>query len=318
MPNISVRQVLRWAAYPVFFLFCFVFFAYQTFPYDRLADRIVQEARKRGYELEIIDLTHAGLTGLTFENIRLVLPPEDDSSPSLDVIFDELTVKASLFSLLSDSKSYSFDAELAGGDADGDLTVGQDNLDIDAELQDIDLKAIPALRRFTKIPLAGIVNGDIELTMPSEVSESTGDVTLTIQGLKIGDGKSQLEIPGWGGLTVDEADAGNLELIATIEDGTATIERAESAGSDLDLAMLGNIRLARPLERSVLDLMFRAKVEDAYKKRSPKVATMFDLASAGLKSAMTTDGAIQYVISGSLGGRLRPRPAGTQPFAAPK
>jgi type II secretion system protein N len=319
MRRIPVRQILKWAGYLVFFIACFIFFAYQTFPYEKLAARIVQGARAKGYDLEIIDLTNAGLTGLTFENMRLVLPEEDDdASPPLDVLFDELTIKTSLFSLFSDSKSYSFDAELAGGEADGDLTIGEDNLEVDAEVQDVELGGIPALRSFTKVPLAGTLNGQLELSMPSELDESTGDVAMTIEGMKVGDGKAQIQIPGWGGLTVDEADAGKLELLATVENGSAIIEKAESDGKDLKVRMLGKIRLGRPIKRSELDLIINAKIEDAYKERSPKVATMFQLASSGLKSAMTPDGAIQYTITGSLGGRLQPRAAGRLPFEAPK
>jgi type II secretion system protein N len=229
--------------YPVFFLLCLVFFAYQTFPYERLAARLVQEAQALGYEIEIIDLTNSGLTGLTFENLRLVLPSEGEDSPALDVIFDELTVSTSLFSLVSDTKSYSFDAELAGGEADGEIVLGPDTMEVEAELDDVNLEALPALRKFTKVPLTGTLNGEIALDMPSEVAESTGSIEITIEGLNVGDGKSKLEIPGWGGLTLDKADAGNLELVATIEDGSAKIERATSHGKDLELDVLGNVRL---------------------------------------------------------------------------
>jgi hypothetical protein len=45
---------------------------------------------------------------------------------------------------------------------------------------------------------------------------------------------------------------------------------------------------------------------------------MLELASSELKAAQTADGAIQYTITGSFAGRLRPREAGTQPFEAPK
>ena len=117
MERIPIGSILKWTGYPAFFLFCFVFFAYKTFPYERLADRLVQEAQAQGYELEIVDLTHSGLTGLTFENLRLVLPAEGDDSLPVDVIFEELTVSTSLFSLISDTKSYAFDAEVAGGEA---------------------------------------------------------------------------------------------------------------------------------------------------------------------------------------------------------
>jgi type II secretion system protein N len=316
--QIPIRQISRWIGYPIFFLLCFVFFAYKTFPYDRLADRLIQEAQARGYELEIIDLTNSGLTGLTFENLRVTLPSEGEDTPPVDVVFEELTVSTSLFSLVSDTKSYNFDAELAGGEAEGELVLGENNMEIDAELDDINLEALPILRKFTKVPLAGMLNGEIALAMPSEVAESTGDVEITIEGLHLGDGKSKLEIPGWGGLTLDKADAGNLELVATIEEGSANIERATSHGKDLELDVLGRVRLLRPLKRSELNLMFRVKIQDAYKNRSAKVATMLELASSGIKAAQTADGAIQYIVAGSFASRLRPRAAGTQPFKAPK
>jgi type II secretion system protein N len=316
--QIPIGQISRWIGYPIFFLACFVFFAYKTFPYERLADRLIQEAQARGYELEIIVLTNSGLTGLSFENLRVTLPSEGEDAPPVDVVFEELTVSTSLFSLVSDTKSYNFDAEIAGGEAEGELVLGEDNMEIDAELDDIDLEALPILRKFTKVPLAGTLNGEIALVMPSEVAESTGNVEITIEALHVGDGKSKLDIPGWGGLTVDKADAGNLELVATIEKGSANIERATSHGKDLELDVLGRVRLLRPLKRSELNLMFRVKIQDAYKNRSAKVATMLELASSGIEAAQTADGAIQYIVAGSFASRLRPRAAGAQPFKAPK
>ena len=317
MDRVPFRKILKWTGYPLFFLLCFVFFAYKTFPYERLADRLIQEAAARGYQVEIVGLTHSGLTGLSFENVRIVLPAEE-GSPPLDVIFDELTVETSLLSLMSDTKSYSFEAELAGGDAEGGLTMGENETELDVEIDDINLEAIPALRRYTKVPLAGTLNGEIELVMPAEVAESTGNVEITIDGFQVGDGKAKIEIPSWGDLTVDRADVGNLELVAEIEDGTAQIERGKSHGKDLELDAVGKVRLLRPLKRSDMNVMLRVKIQDAYKERSAKVATMLDLASSGLESAMTKDGAIQYSVAGPIGGRLRPRPAGRQPFAAPK
>jgi type II secretion system protein N len=309
---------LKWTGYPLFFFVCFVFFAYRTFPYERLADRLVQEAHAQGYELEIIDLTNSGLTGLTFENLRLVLPAEGEDSTPAEVIFDELTVSTSLFSLMSDTKSYSFDAEFAEGEADGDILLGEDNMEIEVEIEDLNLEALSILRKFTKVPLTGILNGEIALAMPSDVAESTGNVEVTIEGLSIGDGESKLDIPGWGGLTLDKADAGNLELVATIEEGSAKIERATSRGKDLELDALGKVRLLRPLKRSELNVMLRVRIQEAYKERSAKVAAMLELASSGLKAALTADGSIQYTVAGSFAGRLRPRGAGKLPFDAPK
>ena len=318
MDRIPFKTILKWTAYPAFFFLCFVFFAYKTFPYEKLADRLVQEAAARGYEVEIIDLTHSGLTGLTFENVRIVMPSEGEDSTPLDVIFDELTVGTSLFALISGAQSYNFDAELAGGELEGDINLGEENLELEVEIEEIDLGAIPALRQFTKVPLRGVLDGEIELAVPAELAESTGNIEVSIESLKVGDGKTKIDIPGWGGLTLDEADVGTLELVVPIEEGVAMLETAKAHGTDLKLDALGKVRLLRPLKRSDLNVLVRVKIEDAYKERSAKVATMLELASSGLKSAMTTDGAIQYQINGAISGRMRPRAAGRQPFQAPK
>jgi type II secretion system protein N len=315
--DIPFKKIWKWAGYPVFFLLCFVFFVYKTFPYDRLGDRLVEMAAAQGYEVEIVDLTHSGLTGLEFENLRVVLPTEDDSPP-LDVIFDQLEVGTSFLSLVSNTKSYDFEAELAGGEIDGQFTTGDDRTEVDVEVENLTLEAIPALRKYTKVPVAGTMNAEIEIAMPADVEESSGDVDVSIEGLNLGDGKTKIDIPGWGGLTLDRADAGNLELVATIQDGTATIERGKAHGADLKLDLVGSAKLQRPMSRSSIKAMMRVKIEEAYKARSPKVATMFELASSGLKSAMTPDGAIQYAFTGALEGRMRPRPAGGESFEAPK
>jgi type II secretion system protein N len=318
LERIPIKRILKWAGYPLFFLACFLFFAYKTFPYDRLAERLVQEAQMRGYEIEITDLTNSGLTGLSFEDLRVIMPAEEDGAPPLDIVFDELTVGTSLFSMLSDTKSYSFDAELGGGDIGGDVELGAETLELDVEIDDIDLEALPGLRAFTKIPITGTLNGEVALLMPSEPSESSGNIELTIEGLNVGDGESKIDIPGWGGLTLDRADVGDLTFIATIEDGVAEIERAEAHGKDLELDALGRVGLLRPLKRSELNVMIRVKIQDAYKERSAKVATMLELASTGLKAAQTADGAVQYMVAGPIGGRMRPRAAGRLPFEAPK
>jgi len=317
-PELSPTTALKWLGYPLFFLFCFIVFAYWTFPYERLRDRLIEEAGDRGYELEIIDLGPSRLSGVTLEGVRLVLPAEGDQPP-VDLIFDELTVRASLLSALSDRKSFSFSADLAGGQADGDVAFGEKELEVDAEFEEIELKRIPALRRFTKVPVFGQLGGEISLAMPEEVAESEGAVDVTVEGMRLGNGEAKVEIPGWGGLTLDEANAGDLRIEATIEEGTADIETLEADGEDLKLDVLGYVKLARPLKRSQFNLLLKAKVEESYKERSPKVATMFELAQSGrdYQAALTPDGSLQYRILGSPGARLRPQAAGKEPFRAP-
>ncbi|MEM7433882.1 MAG: type II secretion system protein GspN [Myxococcota bacterium] len=318
LPEFSWRRALRWAGYPLFFLFCFVLFAYWTFPYEKLRDRLVELAAQQGYELEIIDLSPSRLSGVTLEGVRLVIPGKGEDPP-VDVLIDELTVRASWLSALTSTKSFTFSAELAGGDADGDVSIGEDDFEVDAEFDAINLKRIGALRRFTKLPVEGTLTGELSIAMPSEVAESTGSVDLTIGEMTIGDGESKVTVPGWGGLTLDKASVGDLEIQATIEEGKAAIDRFKADGEDIKLDVLGQIKLARPIPRSQMNLIVKAKIEDAYKTRSPKVATMIDLASTGkdYQAALTPDGSLQYKINGSAAGRIRPVAAGKEPFKQP-
>ena len=318
IPRIPLRSLGGWALYPAFFVLCFVLFSYWTFPYDAVRDRLIEEASKRGYELEIIELSPSRLTGATLSGVRLVLPSDGaGDAPPLDFVLDEVTVRAGIIAMLQGKTALTFDAELANGEAEGDIELGKENeMTLDITLDEIDLGRIPALRQFTKVPVQGVVTGEVVLDMPTEVKESTGNVDLTIAGLKIGDGKTKIDIPGWGGLTIDEADAGNLELQATIEDGSMDLTRLQAHGTDLKIDATGNVRLSRSLSRSQLDLLARLKVEDAYKKKSAKIASALELASARpeFKSAQTADGALQYRLAGSLAGRLRPRAAGNDSF----
>lgn len=316
VPSWLSKRALVWAGYAAFFFACFLFFAYQTFPYDRVRDKVIQLAAGQGYEVEIIDLGPSWLTGLTMEGVRVVLPAESEGTPPLDLTIDELTVRISLLPLIWGTKAVSFEAELADGEVEGDVSLAENETEVEAELEGVNLRRISALRRYTKIPVEGIVTGTVELDMPQEVAKSTGSINLSIEGLSVGDSKSQIQVPGWGGLTVDRADLGTLELAATVTEGVANIQTFKSHGKDLKLDASGNVKLQRPLPRSQLNLLTRLEILDAYKKRSSKIESMLDLASARpqFKSAQTSDGAIQYKLSGLVGGRIRPKPAGRENF----
>ncbi|HQK18680.1 MAG TPA: hypothetical protein PLJ27_14575, partial [Polyangiaceae bacterium] len=64
-----LRKILLWVMYPLFYVVCFVFFAYLTFPFDTLRDRVVlafaENQRKTGGDsyLEIDKLESDWLSG---------------------------------------------------------------------------------------------------------------------------------------------------------------------------------------------------------------------------------------------------------------
>ena len=85
--NLSPRlqQILRWFGYSAFYCLCLLVFAYLTFPYERLRDRIVAEfnAHQTGpkpLRLKLGDLSSYWLSGIEAEQIELISPAEPATS----------------------------------------------------------------------------------------------------------------------------------------------------------------------------------------------------------------------------------------------
>jgi type II secretion system protein N len=76
-----VRKVVTWLGYPAFYVFCLLLFAYMTFPFERLRDRILAEFEKTQKpgdaerRLEIDSIDSYWFTGVELEGVRIVTQP---------------------------------------------------------------------------------------------------------------------------------------------------------------------------------------------------------------------------------------------------
>src|SRR5262249_48818958 len=138
-----------------------------------------------------------------------------------------------------------------------------------AKLDDFDLEKL-GISGLLGVPIQGKANGAVDVTLSEQAAETQGDVDLRIEGLRLGDGKAKVKIPGMGGMTLERIDAGILTLKVTIKEGVATIERLECKGKDLELSGSGSIRLVRPFGQSRADLTLGAKFENAYTQRNDR------------------------------------------------
>lgn len=321
------RTVGKWVGYPLFFLFCFVLFAYWTFPYERAKRFIIEKVEyterggqriPSGWELEIVDLGPSGLTGLSATGVRLVKLPETPDERPVDVTIEEANVSLGVLSLLFGTLAVDFDVAVAGGDIEGSFAQDSTTTEVEATLDDIKLRRVGVLRGMLGLPVAGTLGGEIDLVVAEEAADTTGTIDLSIDGLAIGDGNTKVQIEGipGDGLTVERLDAGNVELYASVEEGSATIERLEGRGPDVDLDGAGTLRLLQPLPMSRLDLMLRADIKDSYKSRNARTEGMFMLIDNNRRAgaAKTPDGAFQFRISGTFGGRISGSPAGRAPM----
>ena len=317
------RKFLRFMGYSSFFWASFWLFAYLTFPYERVRDRLVQEVefpkdargnrRPSGYQLEIMDLQPSWFTGVEAHGVRIIKPGEGEE-PTVDVLLEEVHARISLLSLLTGTVAVTFDARLAGGSLEGEVEMGDSGslrLDI---VEPIQMQRVSIIRNFLGLPMGGKLSGDIDVTFPENIQEAEGHVNLLTENLRIGDGEAKLRLPGMpNGITLERINVGRMAIQMQIAAGVATVQRLRSRGDDAELDGTGTINLMQPLRQSRLDLLVRLKILPAYAEQSDRARSMVALLDSvpTLARARTSDGALQYRLGGSVGGGIRSSPAGS-------
>lgn len=321
MKNLLEKRSVRIAVYVTQFSVLFLLFAYWTFPYHRLRDYIVEQVerpmgpggtrRLSGIELEIGELRPSWLTGATLKDVafRKAAAPGEDP---IEIEADEVNVRASVLSALAGNIGLTFDAEVGAGTIEGSYSDDEETTEISAELDSVDLRKLGVLKTLTGLPAAGKISGKADLTLSADVQKTKGEVSLDIAKLRLGDGEAKLKLPNMGdGLTIERIDAGDVKVRLEVENGVAQVKKLEGDGPDLELRGGGSVRLVRPASMSRLDLMVRVKFTDTYRNKSDRTRTLFSLFDMPmLGAAKTPDGALQYRVNGSIGGRISSSPAG--------
>jgi type II secretion system protein N len=319
---LMARRWVRRTVYTVFYLVCFLLFAYWSFPYDRLRDDIVQRVehtegpggpQPSGWELEIVDLSPSWGTGVKLRGVRLVKLPEGPDDAPVNILVEKLVLRTSVLSMMFGSVYLSFDAVIGTGSVEGSYRSSDERTALVADVTDLDLRAVPFFRAMLGIPLTGVVNGNVDLTVAQEPEDTHGEVALAVQGLVLGDSKAKLRVEGMqDGLTIEKIDAGDLELRMETADGVARVSKLAASGTDATIQGSGNLRLLLPLESSRLDLLLRVAFSDAYRNRNDQTRALFSLMEFNpkVREARAADGAMQWRVTGALGGRIVPGPAG--------
>lgn len=325
MPKVPLlRRVLPWLGYAAFFVLCFLVFAYWAFPYDRLRSfaeqqfKVSQGPAKR-FALGIGELGPSGFLGLAAQDVTYTKLATVKGATPGSLTVDELSVQPSLFGLLMGRRGGSFEAQAGGGTATGEVSQSEEELEVEAELEDLDVAQL-GLGEYLGVPMTGRATGTVDLHLPKDATQSQGKIDLVVRGVTLGDGEAKIAIPGMrDGFTLERLNAGKLEVRVAIKDGTATVEKFAADGKDINLDLSGTARLANPVRRSRLKLTFMAKFSDAYKERDAKTKAVFELMGfrPELKRATTPDGALRFLINGTVGvpqarpaGRIPKRPQG--------
>jgi type II secretion system protein N len=319
-----VRQILKWVGYVGFYLFALLVFAYLTFPYNRLGDRIVQEfnARQTGpkpMRLKLGNMSSYWLGGVEADDITLTSPgePDEQGKPGkLKVLkIDTAHASISFLRLLVGTVRISFGAKGFGGELSGATSTADEGRQLEVELEDLDLGQAPLFADAVGLPLSGKLNGTIDLLMPEEkLSKAEGKINLKVTDLGAGDGKAKI----MGAIALPRLDAGELTLDAEAKTGNLKITNFSANGPDLKLESEGTLRLRDTLDTSLLSLNVSFKFQDRYTNKSDITKSLFGSGSMPglfdldpkMKHAKRADGSYGWRASGLLT-RLNFSPAPT-------
>jgi type II secretion system protein N len=299
-------RLLLGLLYGTFFVVVFIFSAYWTFPYDRARSFVAsalsaKEAGGTTRTVEIGELEPAGLGGVRVGDLAITQIAATQDQAPITLKLSEATAKLALFPLLFGDKNLTVNAVAGTGTLDAKYEESSDSQRVEAELNALDVSEL-GLGSWIGLPLKGKASGHIEMNVPTDVTKATGSIKLEIRGLKIGDGKAKIKPPGMpGGLTLDEVEAGKLELAIEVRDGIAKLTRLSTDGKDLKLTGSGNVRLADPLKRSRPDISLELTFTDAYKSKSDRTKAMFDLLQLRpeWQRATTPDGTMHVHVGGT-------------------
>lgn len=322
-----LAKLLPWIGYPAFYLFCLFVFAYWTFPYERLRDRVVAEFERQQHQtggsqrLSIESLGPYWFSGLSAKGVRIVMPPPPGSEPDKrpgQIEIDEGHVRVSLLPLLVGRVSITFGAKAFGGSVDGYTTTNGDDRRIEVELDGVDLANLDPIAGMVGLPLTGTMQGKLDLTLPEQkLQKANGTLDVTIRDLAAGDGKAKIG----GKLALPKLNVGELTIAAEAKDGVLKLTKLAAAGQDLDFAADGKIMLRDPTNESLADVFLRFKFADGYKNRNDMTKSLFGSPGSSMpalfeldprvKQSKRTDGFYGWHMMGPLREpQFNPAPAG--------
>lgn len=309
-----VRQILKWVGYVSFYLFALLIFAYLTFPYNRLGDRIVQEfnSKQTGpkpMRLKLGDMSSYWLNGVEADDITLTTQgePDEQGKPGKPKVMkiDTAHASVSLLRLLFGTLKVSFGADAFGGELSGSTSNSEEGRQLEVELDDLDLGQAPLFGDIVGLPLAGKLNGNIEFLMPEEkLSKADGKISLKVSGLTAGDGKAKIRDT----IALPRLEAGDLTLEAEAKTGNLKITNFSANGPDLKLESDGSLRLRDVFDSSLLNLNISFKFQERYTNKSDITKSLFGSGTMPglfdldpkMKHAKRADGSYGWRASGAL------------------
>jgi type II secretion system protein N len=278
------KQILKYVGYAAFYLLALIFFAFITFPFDRLRTRIQSEfnASQTGPNPLTLRLGHLSsywFSGVSADDVDLISPPsttpsEDPQKPAKPKVMriDTVHARVSLLRLLFGTMHVNFGADAFGGEISGFTSDADGGRKLEVDIEDLGLANAPLLADMLGLPIGGSLDGHVEFLLPEgKLSKAEGKVDLKFSALSAGDGKTKV----LNAIALPKVEVGDLTLKATATSGTLKVDQLSAAGKDLDLQGDGSVRLRDTFDASVLSLNARFKFNDRFTNKDDMTRSLF-------------------------------------------
>jgi type II secretion system protein N len=251
-----MSRLLRIIAFAFLFVFCYVVFLYWVFPYDGLKDRIFAAIERQlggGITVSAKTFKPYWVTGADISGLSIEGPGPQGVVELAN--FKRVRARASFFSLLFGGKRVSFRIEVGKGEIVGSAKLGEEQIGIDVDVDDLDVASFPFVAQTLGIKISSKLSGSASLAIDlAQPVRSSGTISLGIDDLRIAAsevkiGESPLALPD-----IQVAKGRESQIKISVGKGTATFDSFRFANGDLPLDLKGKIFLSNKLENYRLNM----------------------------------------------------------------
>lgn len=283
-------MILRYLGYVGFFFAAFVISTYLTFPWGAVKQRVLQYASKAsGRQITAQRLEPSWLTGFSAKKVEVEIDPGQEPF-TLRALF----ARAYLLDFLTGGYGGYAEAPIGQGTVEVDVSGNEERVDVEVDAEGVEIGLVPAVRMATGLALGGTLGLDVDLDLGlKDPKTSAGQIRLRAVELETLEG-SEAKFP------VPALVVGDLDWNLPVEDGKVIVRNQRLDGPNLSAALDGEIVLAQPMTRSLLNLTIQFRPTEAFLAKEPLLGQLLN----NLNRYKNAQGFYGYQVSGTL---KRPR-----------
>lgn len=239
--------VARLIVYPIFAAFMFFIFFVFLFPFESIKGRIetqVEQGLGGNYQVEIGDLSPALFTGISLDKV-VVGEKKQQGAPVLTL--DHATLRFDILPFLWGDMRFRFNIDSKGGEMDGKVSVADERMRIESEIDAFDLALFPIIVAKSGLVVKSNIEGKVDVEVyPKSPLRNNGSIQLKIHALQLEKSNLMgvLSLPAmeWAG----KGSPSRVDVV--MNRGNIEVRAFTLQGKDADLNLGGKVYLAQRID----------------------------------------------------------------------